>query len=85
MSNSIKLLPRPPVKEAADWVEYTQALGGLGFLRPRSLDMPFYQLYLIDIFVLAFLILFVILFAVGFLLKAIIRRLTGSTRKEKAN
>ncbi|XP_020612276.1 UDP-glucuronosyltransferase 2B33-like [Orbicella faveolata] len=29
ISRSIKRLPRPPIKEAADWVEYTQAQGGL--------------------------------------------------------
>ncbi|KAL9988795.1 hypothetical protein ACROYT_G003283 [Oculina patagonica] len=85
ISKSVKQLPRPPVKEAADWVEYTQALGGLQYLRPRGLDLPFYQLYLLDILFLAFLILVVALLAIRFMLKSVIRCLSGSTKKEKAN
>ncbi len=85
ISKSVKQLPRPPVKEAADWVEYTQGLGGLQYLRPRGLDLPFYQLYLLDILFLAILILVVALLAIRFLLKSVIRCLSGSTKKEKAN
>ena len=83
--NSVKLLPRPPVKEAADWVEYTLAQGGLPFLRPRGLDLPFYQLYLLDILLLAFLVLFLTVFALRFLLKAAINLLLAPATKEKAN
>ena len=85
ISNSVKLLPRPPVKEAADWIEYTLALGGLPFLRPRGLDLPFYQLYLLDILLLAFLILFLTVLAVRFLLKAVINHLLAPVAKEKAS
>ncbi|KAL9988931.1 hypothetical protein ACROYT_G003427 [Oculina patagonica] len=49
ISKSIKLRPRTPIQEAADWVEYTQAQGGLANLRPRGLDLPFYQLYILDV------------------------------------
>ena len=85
ISKSIKRLPRPPIKEAADWVEYTQAQGGLQYLRPRGLDLPFYQLYLLDILLLAFLVLAVALFVLGVLLKAIMNCLLGSSKKEKTN
>ena len=56
ISKSIKQLPRTPVHEAADWIEYTQAQGGLPYLRPRGLDLPFYQLYLLDILLLIFMV-----------------------------
>ncbi|KAJ7394438.1 hypothetical protein OS493_000247 [Desmophyllum pertusum] len=85
ISNTIKRLPRTPVKEAADWVEYTQAQGGLQYLRPRGLDLPFYQLYLLDILFVAFVILVVGLFVIRFLLKAILKCLLGSSNKEKVN
>jgi len=70
------------VKEAADWIEYTQAQGGLQFLRPRGLDLPFYQLYCLDILLLAFLILAAALFVISVLLR---RGFSGSNEKEKTN
>ena len=85
ISKSIKRLPRPPIKEAADWVEYTQAQGGLQYLRPRGLDLPFYQLYLLDILFLAFSVLGVSFLIITFLLKAIMKCLLGSSKKEKTN
>ena len=83
ISKAIKLLPRPPVKEAADWVEYTQAQGGLEFLRPRGLDMSFYQLYNLDILLLVFSVLSVIVYITYIFLKAIIKRLFKSSKKQK--
>jgi len=85
ISKSIQRLPRPPIKEAADWVEYTQAQGGLQYLRPRGLDLLFYQLYLLDILFLAFLVLVVALFVVRYLLKSVISCLSRSSEKEKAH
>ena len=73
------------MKEAADWVEYTQAQGGLQHLRPRGLDLPFYQLYSLDILLLVVLILAVTLRGFKILFQIMIRRLSGSTKKEKAN
>ena len=58
MSKSITLLPRPPVQEAADWVEYTLAQGDLQHLRPKSLDLPFYKLYLLDVLLVVVIIVF---------------------------
>lgn len=73
------------MKEAADWVEYTQAQGGLQHLRPRGLDMPFYQLYCLDIVLLAFLTVFVVVFVIKMLLKIVVSQLSGSSEKEKKN
>jgi len=57
ISKSIRLHPRTPLQQAADWIEYTQAQGGLARLRPRGLDLPFYQLYLLDVVFVAILLL----------------------------
>ncbi|KAJ7334574.1 hypothetical protein OS493_014898 [Desmophyllum pertusum] len=57
ISRSIKLRPRTAIEESADWIVYTQALGGLAHLRPRGLDLPFYQLYLLDVLAVFVLLL----------------------------
>lgn len=85
ISKSVKMLPRPPIKEAADWVEYTLALGGLPHLRPRGLDLPFYQLYFLDILLLVLSMMFVSLLVIKILLKGVMRSLSGSSNKEKRN
>jgi len=64
-------LPRTPAQEAADWVEYTQAQGGLQYLRPRGLDLPFYQLYFLDMLLLGTLIVMAFFFVVMLLAKFI--------------
>lgn len=79
------MLPRPPIKEAADWVEYTLALGGLPHLRPRGLDLPFYQLYFLDILLLVLSMMVVSLLVIKILLKGAMRSLSGSSNKEKRN
>ena len=71
ISKSIKQLPRTPVQEAADWIEYTQAQGGLPYLRPRGLDLPFYQLYLLDILLLIFMVVLSAFIIVRFLFRFI--------------
>ena len=82
ISKSIKQLPRTPAQEAADWVEYTQAQGGLQYLRPRGLDMSFYQLYFLDMLLLATLIVmtfFVVMLLVKFTKNSVFKK------KEKEN
>ena len=80
-SKSIKQLPRTPVQEAADWVEYTQAQGGLQYLRPRGLDLPFYQLYFLDMLLLVTLIM-VTSFFIVMLLAKLIRNFFKKKEKE---
>ena len=81
ISHSIKQLPRTPAQEAADWVEYTQAQGDLQYLRPRGLDMPFYQIYFLDMLLLATLILMTFFFVVMFFAK-FIKKLFKKNEKE---
>lgn len=67
ISKSIKLRPRTSIQESADWVEYTLAQGGLPHLRPKSLDLPFYKLYLLDVlfvFVVLLIVVFVAVYSV---------------------
>jgi hypothetical protein len=52
-------------------VEYTQAQGGLQYLRPRGLDLPFYQLYFLDMLLLGTLIVMAFFFVVMLLAKFI--------------
>ena len=73
ISRSIKLRPRSPIQQAADWVEYAQAQGDLAYLRPRSLDLPFYQLYLLDVLTVFILLLIVVLAAVYLVLRCFYR------------
>ena len=84
VSKSIKQLPRTPVQEAADWVEYTQAQGGLQYLRPRGLDLPFYQLHLLDILLLKFIIVVSAFISVRFLFRFIKSENKVVKTKEKA-
>ena len=82
VAKTIKKLPRTPAQEAADWVEYTQAQGGLQYLRPRGLDLAFYQLYLLDVLLLAVVIIIVFLLIIKFIFK-FVKSLFTSKKKEK--
>ncbi|CAH3019173.1 unnamed protein product, partial [Porites evermanni] len=84
VSKSIKQLPRAPVQEAADWVEYTQAQGGLQYLRPRGLDLPFYQLHLLDILLLKFTVVVSAFVIVRFLFRFVKSENKVVKTKEKA-
>ena len=84
VSKSIKQLPRAPVQEAADWVEYTQAQGGLQYLRPRGLDLPFYQLHLLDILLLKFIVVVSAFVIVRFLFRFVKSENKVVKTKEKA-
>ena len=86
ISKSIRLHPRTPIQQAADWVEYTQAQGGLAHLRPRGLDLPFYQLYLLDVVSVAILLLMGCFAALRLLIKCFYRRcFTKKLNKEKTH
>ena len=84
VSKSIKQLPRAPVQEAADWVEYTQVQGGLQYLRPRGLDLPFYQLHLLDILLLKFIVVVSAFVIVRFLFRFVKSENKVVKTKEKA-
>ena len=67
LSKFVKLLPRSPVQEAADWIEYTHAVDGLPHLRPRCLDLPFHKLYFLDVLLVAIIICAVLWFSLKYL------------------
>lgn len=86
ISKSIKLRPRSAIEEAAEWVEYAQAQGDLSFLRPRSLDLPFYQLYLLDVLALFLLLSIIVVAAVYIVLRCLYRFCCNKKpKKEKPN
>lgn len=77
-------MPCAPVQEAADWVEYTGAQGGLQYLRPRGLHLPFYQLHLLDILLLRFIVVVSAFVIVRFLFRFITSENKVVKTKEKA-
>ena len=83
ISKAIKQLPRTPVQEAADWVEYTQTQGDLEYLKPRELDLPLYQLYMLDVLSLALMIIIVFFLVAKFLFK-LVKSLFVLKKREKA-
>ncbi|KAJ7334416.1 hypothetical protein OS493_014730 [Desmophyllum pertusum] len=84
VSKFIKLLPRSPLQEAADWIEYTQAVGGLQHLRPRCLDLPFYKLYFLDVLLVAVLTIAFVWFSLKYLRSRWLgMRITWLADKEK--
>ncbi|XP_068692104.1 UDP-glucuronosyltransferase 2A3-like [Montipora foliosa] len=83
ISKSVKLLPRPPVKEAADWVEYAQAQGSLEFLKPLGSDLPFYELYCLDILLLAFSLLVLAIFLINSFFKVVRKSVSRFNGKHK--
>jgi len=67
LSKFVKLLPRSPVQEAADWIEYTHVVDGLPHLRPRCLDLPFYKLYFLDVLLVAIIMSAILWFSLKYL------------------
>ena len=49
--------PEPPVKKAAWWVEFVLRHKGADFLKPRSMNLRFYQAWNLDILAVAVLVL----------------------------
>ena len=84
VSRSMRLRPRTSVQEAADWVEYMQALGGLPHLRPRSLDLPFYKLYLLDVLAVGLLLTIGIVLFFRYIIKSLIKKCCKEREKEKS-
>ena len=83
LSRLIKLKPRPPVTEAAEWVEYLLAQGSLAHLRPRELDLPFYQLYMLDVLLAALVFLIAVFIIVRYVIRIVASCIFGSWKKEK--
>merc|ERR1719320_1751698 len=52
----------PPLERAMWWVEYAIRHEGTKFLKPNSVDLPWYQYHLIDVIAFIFIVLFFVLF-----------------------
>uniref|UniRef100_A0A1B6JVS6 UDP-glucuronosyltransferase n=1 Tax=Homalodisca liturata TaxID=320908 RepID=A0A1B6JVS6_9HEMI len=76
-------------KSAADslvyWVEYVLRHGGAHHLRPASANMPWYQLYLLDVVAALLLIAAVIVIVVYIVLRKILRLFRGKTKPMSSN
>lgn len=84
VSNSIRLLPRRPVHEAADWVEYTLAQGNLQYLKPRGVDMSFHELYLLDIVLVLLLFLISVIMIIKLAITRFFRGLGDANNRVRA-
>ncbi|XP_031553529.1 UDP-glucuronosyltransferase 2B7-like [Actinia tenebrosa] len=73
VSRVLKLRPRSPVKEAADLIEYVQAVGNLDHLKPKSMTLPFYELYMLDVL----FVLGIVFAVVSYILVAMCRLVCG--------
>ena len=51
-----------PLERGVWWIEYVIRHNGAEFLKPQSMNLPFYQYYLLDVIALLFLILMIISF-----------------------
>jgi len=70
---------RTPTEEAAELLEYVLAVGSMSYLRPRDLDMSFYELYMLDVISVLIIGLVVIVWMANILA----RMCLGLTAKEK--
>jgi hypothetical protein len=71
------------VKEAADLVEYVQAVGNLDHLKPKGLELPFYQLYMLDVLLVLLLVTAVVLVILKALLNLVMKMCCGVSKKTK--
>ena len=71
------------MSKAAEWVEYLLAQGSLAHLRPRELDLPFYQLYMLDILLAAVVFLTPVFMIVQYVIRIVASCIFGSWKKEK--
>ncbi|XP_075220408.1 UDP-glycosyltransferase UGT5-like isoform X2 [Lycorma delicatula] len=67
LSSITKDKPMSPVDTAVWWVEYVLRHKGASHLRPAVLDLPWYQYFMIDIFIFILTILFVIIYLLNFI------------------
>ncbi|XP_039292857.1 UDP-glycosyltransferase UGT5 isoform X2 [Nilaparvata lugens] len=85
----LQRLSRDKPMSAADtavwWVEYVARHKGAPHLRPTVLDLPWYQVYLIDIILFVLAVLAVIILSLFMLLKMLCRCRTKADKKVKVN
>lgn len=85
LSKVVRNRPRSPVEEAAEQIEYVHAVGNLSHLKPLSIDMPFYQLYMLDVLLVITVVLYLILYIIIAILKGVYHLCCGSSKKHKTS
>lgn len=72
-----------PREEGADWIEYALRHNGAPHLTSEALDLPEYQSYMFDVFLLVLVLIFSILLIFGRLCSCICGRKTDILAKQK--
>ncbi|XP_020905441.1 UDP-glucuronosyltransferase 1-9 [Exaiptasia diaphana] len=72
VSRVVKMRPRTALEEAAELIEYLHAVGNLAHLKPKGLELPFYQLYMLDVLLVLGIVFLLVLFIVVFVIKRVI-------------
>ena len=72
---------RPPAEEVADWIEHVIKYGG-EHLRPASIDIPLYELYMLDVLAILLPLLLIITFIVFLMAKFMYKMLCNSARQK---
>lgn len=73
----------PPRDVAAYWVEHVLRHGGTKHLQPKVKDMPFYQVYLLDVLLFLFIVISIPPILVYKLVSRILRRLISNKNEKK--
>jgi len=74
-----------PTDEAADLIEYVQALRDMSHLNPRGLGLPFYRRYMLDVLLLIGVALALFLAIFIRLIQLVVKICLGVTRKTKTS
>ncbi|XP_075220175.1 UDP-glycosyltransferase UGT5-like isoform X2 [Lycorma delicatula] len=80
--------PMPPVDTAIWWVEYVLRHNGAPHLRPASLSLKWYQLYMVDLFLFIAAVILLLLLIIRFIFKkifSIFSILKHKEHKQKTN
>ena len=72
LSKVVKSRPRTPVENAAELIEYLHAVGNLDHLKPKGLELPFYKLYMLDVYLVIVVVIALALVLFLFLVKNIV-------------
>lgn len=76
---------RTPTQEAAELLEYVLAVGSMSHLRPRALDMSFYELYMLDVLGVLGIALVFVLVVLAWMGKVFVRVCLGLSGKTKTD
>lgn len=83
MSNLMRDEPIPATDLAVYWVEHVLRHGGAKHLRTLAREIPFYQLYLLDVWLFFALVVIATFFVLRITIAWMIRKLTANNKKIK--